>query len=103
MIGANHEMGRELLWQGLPTDQRGTPFQHFWQRLDRAEDIAPIHRWLAVPLGAQPWSTAMLVLLIRGQLLERFPDTVDLRVSDRRSGEPAGRQQSAGGGGHERS
>ena len=34
MVGANHEMGREMLWQGLPTDQRGTPFQHFWQRLD---------------------------------------------------------------------
>jgi hypothetical protein len=73
MLGANHEMGRELLWQGFPTDQRGTPFQHFWQRLDGAKDIAPIHRWAAAPLGAQPGSTVMLVLLIRGQLLERFP------------------------------
>ena len=39
MVGANHEMGREMLWQGLPTDQRGTPFQHFWQRLDGKNDI----------------------------------------------------------------
>jgi hypothetical protein len=73
MLGANHEMGRELLWQGFPTDQRGTPFQHFWQRLDGAKDIAPIHQWASVPLGSQPGSTEMLVLLIRGQLLERFP------------------------------
>jgi hypothetical protein len=73
MLGANHEMGRELLWQGFPTDQRGTPFQHFWQRLDGGKDIAPIHQWASVPLGAQPGSTEMLVLLIRGQLLERFP------------------------------
>ncbi len=73
MLGANHEMGRELLWQGFPTDQRGTPFQHFWQRLDGAKDITPIHQWAAAPLGAQPGSTEMLVLLIRGQLLERFP------------------------------
>lgn len=73
MLGANHEMGRELLWQGFPTDQRGTPFQHFWQRLDATADIEEIHRWNALPLGKQPASTEMLVLLIRGQLLLRFP------------------------------
>jgi hypothetical protein len=74
MLGANHEMGREMLWQGLPTDQRGTPFQRFWQRLDDQDDIAFIHTWNAVPLGTQPGSGEMLVLLFRGQLLERFPN-----------------------------
>jgi hypothetical protein len=74
MVGANHEMGREMLWQGLPTDQRGTPFQHFWQRLDGKEDIAFIHQWNALALGSQPGSTEMLVLLFRGRLLERFPN-----------------------------
>jgi hypothetical protein len=74
MLGANHEMGREMLWQGLPTDQRGTPFQRFWQRLDGQDDIAFIHTWNALPLGRQPGSTEMLVLLLRGQLLERFPN-----------------------------
>ena len=74
MVGANHEMGRELLWQGFPTDQRGTPFQHFWQRLNGDVDIAPVNEWpAAIPLGQQHGSTPMLVLLIRGQLLERFP------------------------------
>lgn len=73
MVGANHEMGREMLWQGLPTDQRGTPFQHFWQRLDGATDIEPIHLWNALPLGRQPGSTPMLVLLFRGRLLLRYP------------------------------
>jgi len=75
MVGANHEMGREMLWQGLPTDQRGTPFQHFWQRLDDKADIAFIHQWnAALPLGSQPGSTPMTVLLFRGRLLERFPN-----------------------------
>jgi hypothetical protein len=74
MIGANHEMGREMLWQGLPTDQRGTPFQHFWRRLDGKHDIEFIHQWKPLPLGAQPGSTEMLVLLVRGQLIERFPN-----------------------------
>jgi len=74
LLGANHEMGRELLWQGFPTDQRGTPFRNFWQRLDANADIEPIHYWLtAAQLGEQRGSKAMLVLLIRGQLLERFP------------------------------
>jgi hypothetical protein len=74
MLGANHEMARELLWQGYPTDSRGTPFQKFWQRFDDTDDITPIHQWLAVPLGKQPGTTEILVLLIRGQLLERFPN-----------------------------
>ena len=74
MVGANHEMGREMLWQGLPTDQRGTPFQHFWQRLDGSNDIEPIHQWRALPLGSQPGNTPRLVLLIRGQLLVRVPN-----------------------------
>lgn len=74
MVGANHEMGREMLWRGLPTDQRGTPFQHFWQRLDGKPDIDFIHQWNAVPLGSQPGNTPMTVLLFRGRLLERFPN-----------------------------
>ena len=73
MLGANHEMERELLWQGFPTDSRGTPFQRFWQRFDDEDDIAPIHKWAKVPLGQQPGNTPKLVLLFRGQLLERFP------------------------------
>ncbi len=32
MAGLNHEMARELLWRGYPTDQRGTYFQSFWDR-----------------------------------------------------------------------
>ena len=75
MVGANHEMGREMLWQGLPTDQRGTPFQHFWQRLDGKPDIDFVHHWnVAAPLGSQPGNTPMTVLLFRGRLLERFPN-----------------------------
>jgi len=30
VAGANHEMARELLWRGYPTDLRGTCFQRFW-------------------------------------------------------------------------
>lgn len=74
MVGANHEMGREMLWRGLPTDQRGTPLQHFWQRADGRVDIEFIHHWNVEPLGRQPGNTEMLVLLLRGQLLVRVPN-----------------------------
>ena len=30
LVGLNHEMARKLLWNGYPTDQRGTYFRHFW-------------------------------------------------------------------------
>jgi hypothetical protein len=67
-------MAREMLWQGLPTDQRATPFRHYRQRLDVATDIEPIHQWDAVPLGQQPGGAPMVVLLFRGRLLERYPN-----------------------------
>lgn len=86
LVGLNHEMNSELLWRGYPTDQRGTPFQHFWDRFDDRPDILPIHRWNpAAPLGVAgeppvlgPSSATgdQVVLLLRGDLLRRYPDLV---------------------------
>ena len=30
MVGMNHEMAKELLWNEYPTDQRGSYFRQFW-------------------------------------------------------------------------
>ena len=30
MVGLNYEMSRQLLWNGYPTDQRGSYFRQFW-------------------------------------------------------------------------
>lgn len=67
MLGLNYEMGRELLWRGYPTDQRGTCFSYFWGysnsvttllpviagsrvfNLQDYRDIEDIHRWRIVP------------------------------------------------------
>ena len=92
MVGANQEMNRELLWRGFPCDLRGTPFQRFWGReaivplpppLPEVRvplnDIQPIHQWLAQPLGRRTdlegGSTDRIALLVRGQLLRRYPNT----------------------------
>jgi hypothetical protein len=93
MVGLNAEMGRELLWRGYPTDQRGTYFQHFWDALatgaEPPPDIPPIHRWGQRKLGENATGVAAgnkLVLLIRGELLRRYPNTVIYAVRAVRNG-----------------
>jgi hypothetical protein len=81
MIGLNTEMGRELLWRGYPTDQRGTYFQQFWDISTTGNphfDITPIHEWGKRALGTTAVGAGgdKLVLLIRGELLRRYPGTV---------------------------
>jgi hypothetical protein len=85
MVGLNHEMGRELLWRGFPTDQRGTVFSRFWDRRGSVatenapvpdRDIPPIHGWdPADALGEHldSGSVDLVVLLVRGDLLQRYP------------------------------
>ncbi|MBN1274414.1 MAG: hypothetical protein JXB26_19300 [Candidatus Aminicenantes bacterium] len=97
MVGLNHEMGRELLWREYPTDQRGSYFRQFWDVRDfvnedptlsekelseKLKDIPKVHTWLSTTaLGSHnhrdPGGDAyQLVLLIRGDLLKRYPNTV---------------------------
>jgi hypothetical protein len=88
MVGLNHEMARELLWRGYPTGQRGTCFRQFWDILGRVplppveerevlKDIEPITRWEATAhLGENTGAGSaegQIVLLIRGDLLRRYP------------------------------
>lgn len=89
MAGANCEMNRELLWRGFPTDLRGTPFQRFWGRQQigpapaythlQLDDMQPMHMWGAQPLGKRVDPVGgdpdRVALLVRGQLLRRYPNT----------------------------
>jgi hypothetical protein len=101
MAGANHEMCRELLWRGFPTDQRATCLRDFWDRSGRQpppatapeHDIAPITGWsLAAPLAEHATAgTAQTVVLLRSELLRRFPrTTVYLARARRTQPDPAG-------------
>jgi hypothetical protein len=98
MVGLNHEMARELLWREYPTDQQGSYFRQFWDpapqlsqpgesaghRRERLRDIPPLHRWpLLSELGSHDQREAVpgsaeeeLVLVIRGELLKRYPTAV---------------------------
>lgn len=89
MTGLNHEMSRELLWREFPSDQRGTYFRQFWDVSDnimeddqeKKYDIKKIPDW-ATQLGTHspriltnPTDSPYLVLLIRGDLLKKYPNT----------------------------
>jgi hypothetical protein len=98
MVGLNHEFARELLWREYPTDQRGSYFRQFWDvssyfagaatvddptLKDKLKDIPPIDKWpIGSKLGEHDHRKADrakdpdLVLVIRGELLKRYPNTV---------------------------
>jgi hypothetical protein len=84
LLGANQELNAELLWRQFPTDRRGTSLRRFWVRRNGSTDIEPINRWdpgaslddLAVSTGE-----GQLVLVLRGQLLLRYPDIVVYAVA----------------------
>ena len=95
LAGLNHEFARELLWREYPTDQRGSSFRQFWDvssYVDREgrdpkalaeflKDVPPLHQWLrSSALGAHNHRDAQgdasqVVLVIRGALLKRYPNT----------------------------
>ena len=97
MVGLNHEMARQLLVNGYPTDQRGSYFRQFWDvstyvpqpgdptdpaaLKEMLRDIPPIHTWpLPNGLGTHENRTDILVnnlvLIVRGELLHRYPNTI---------------------------
>ena len=97
MVGLNHEFARELLWREYPTDQRGSYFRQFWdvssffstetlnkeQLKEKLRDIPPIHRWPKdSKLGDHDnreeggIQEENIVLVIRGELLKKYPTAV---------------------------
>lgn len=97
MVGLNHEMARELLWREYPTDQRGSVFRQFWdargvldteglsadELREKLYDIPELHRWSKTSdLGEHDnrevagATEEELVLLIRGELLKKYPTAV---------------------------
>ena len=78
LVGLNHEMARELLWRGYPTDQRGTCFASFWTGAD--ELVADLHQaaWRHGALGShvRPELDGQIVFMVRGDLVRRYPGVV---------------------------
>jgi hypothetical protein len=80
MAGLNHEMGQRLIFDEFPTDLTATFFKNFWSQ--GAGDIAALHTWGT--LGNNPpaggFSGDPVVLLVRGDLVRRYPNMQVLAV-----------------------
>jgi hypothetical protein len=106
MVGLNHEFARELLWREYPTDQRPSTFRQFWdvstvaniaslppkEFEESLRDITRLHEWSSLTLlgehnnrrspsdppetAATPVLKRSVVLVIRGDLLKRYPNTI---------------------------
>jgi hypothetical protein len=96
MVGLNHEMARQLLVNHYPTDQRGSYFRQFWDVScvprpgdptdetalhEMLKDIPPIHTWprdmrLGLNENRHDIVQNNLVLVVRGELLKRYPNTI---------------------------
>lgn len=108
MVGLNHEFSGELLWRKFPTDQRGSCFRQFWdvseyvpkpdevddqgelldETKEKLKDIKEIHRWWQNALGdndnrASEGKGESLVLIVRGDLLKRYPNALIYAVDGR--------------------
>jgi hypothetical protein len=93
LLGANHEFARELAWREYPADLAGTWLRTFWDWGGVTEDIPPVDSWTSGALGTH-WSAEtdpaaetdpgqVLVLVVKGDLLRRYPNTLVTAVPAR--------------------
>lgn len=80
LVGANQEMINELIWREFPVNRRATIFTRFWDASEIClpADIREIRDWQG-RLGEHPKTSEgngeNLILAIRADLLQRFPNT----------------------------
>ncbi len=78
LVGANFEMARELVWREFPTLPSYTFFHRFWDTGPGSpDDIGEIAGWTDPRLGGNLTglaADALAVVLVRGDLVRRYPD-----------------------------
>lgn len=85
LVGLNHEMAHEFLWREFPAPLNATYFSQFWDVRNAAtpkKDIQPILQWKSKSKIGTHGNTASqavvedpIVLVIRGDLLRKYPNT----------------------------
>ncbi len=96
MVGLNHEFGKELRWREYPTDKRGSYFRQFWdvkgiinnetglskeELTEKYKDITPLEKWTVTSKLGQHnnrniHGKKQVVLVVRGDLLKKYPNTI---------------------------
>ncbi len=71
LIGANHELARELRWRGVPLDLSATFFQRFFDGEVTLSDMAG---WQSTPLGEHYPVAHSTVIFFRSKLVEHLSE-----------------------------
>jgi hypothetical protein len=91
LVGANQELGYELLWRGMPSDARATAFRRFWGHADGGDDIDSISTWVSgSAIGTHVITGASMILLVRSELVRRYPSVVVAAVPAEWNATPTG-------------
>lgn len=99
LVGLNEQLLTELRWRNIPVATGCTPLRVFWDRADtgtggRVDDVIGIHAWSDTSDVGQPQhrpagaSGRDLVVVVRGQLFQRYPATVVYLVTAVHAGAP---------------
>jgi hypothetical protein len=73
LVGLNHALAQELVWRGYPLARTTTMFDGFWASSSQGS-LGSIADWPPdSELGEHVQDADQLALLVRGQLLRRFP------------------------------
>ena len=102
LLGANHELARELIWREYPADPAGTWLRTFWDSGGAAQDIPPVARLDARARSAptdrrRDDPDQVLVLVIKGDLLRRYPNTLVTAVPGQMGGRRFARRSDPAG------
>ena len=99
LLGLSQQAAAELLWRGVPLSPAAVPMRTIWQRvrdpLDPAiePDITAVQGWNpAMPLDDPARHNAveddLLVVVIRSEILRRYPETVIRLLPKNAAGDP---------------
>lgn len=78
LVGANHELARELLWRGVPLDRRSTHLTQFFesQGTTAPAGLRPVQEWTAADdLGSHLSFGEQVVLILRSHLVSHLDQT----------------------------
>lgn len=85
LVGASRQAVAELRWRGVPVSAGAMPMRTFWQNVASPENPPPMvdlvqpSSWPSVPLAGLPGPRGTgddLVLVLRSDLVRRYPDTL---------------------------
>jgi len=78
LVGANHELARELLWRGVPLDRRATLLTQFFEAEGTTPPagLQPVAEWTATDdLGGHVSFGEQVVLILRSHLVSHLDQT----------------------------